>query len=695
MYHFIIIILSVLSYLLGWQVWISDFKLLTGHYNYRLQAAQFLTYVSAVVSALLFVCPLSMHIGDWLSVIFTAIMVACATYACEFFVSKINGRVLIWSVRFVVALAICVLNDGISGLWCCALMGLIARNSPLGVPYAKDVVIAHRIPRKVQSLSYRLEEADSFAGRKKPISECPVYNVSDYGIVPGSDSNLLVRLQEMIDEVGAKGGGRIFFPQGRYEFKVSKECFIRINHSHITLEGEIDAEGRPLAELYALGATVDGTRNPWISPFFITTGEQIQPSNIFFGLQFNNRSEVFTQSSSLTDPGSDGSILTPQFATNVVAPSMQGQSVLHVEDSSQCGRYIMIGLYNTTADGNLIKEILGVDVLRSEWTAALRAGREEAPSFQWLVEVEKVVDEHTLQLSRPLLRDIPMHYSPKLYNVEMLEDVNIINLKVNCSWNGMFHHHGIPLYYSVAQSQAMDYGWNGICMKRVAHGSISNVEIRNFTNPLYVFDSRNITAEHVTIGGNDGHQGIKIYQHACDNLFRDITFTAHFADMMGGEGNAYGNVFENVVYRNPVFKPVDFDFHGFSEGPMSPPAYNLFCSVAGFRRIQSGAGRDMLPGCAQHNSWNHIVTEGERKGEPLFIDLTYKPKTGVIRIVTAVGYSVAVMLKLRSFSPAGFVATLGRKLSDMDAIAIDVNEHQQFFVNSHLQNISTTCKYST
>ena len=31
----------------------------------------------------------------------------------------------------------------------------------------------------------------------------------------------------------------------------------------------------------------------------------------------------------------------------------------------------------------------------------------------------------------------------------------------------------------------MDYGWNAINMKRVAHGAISNVIIQNYTNPFY------------------------------------------------------------------------------------------------------------------------------------------------------------------------------------------------------------------
>ena len=91
-------------------------------------------------------------------------------------------------------------------------------------------------------------------------------------------------------------------------------------------------------------------------------------------------------------------------------------------------------------------------------------------------------------------------------------------------WNGLFHHHGLPLYYSVAQAQKMDYGWNAINMKRVAHSTVEDVEIKDFTTPLYVQDSREVTIQHIAIKGYDGHQGIKVYCHTCDCLFQHIDF---------------------------------------------------------------------------------------------------------------------------------------------------------------------------
>jgi hypothetical protein len=206
--------------------------------------------------------------------------------------------------------------------------------------------------------------------------------------------------------------------------------------------------------------------------------------------------------------------------------------MLSVEDSSMIGKYILLGMYNTTPDGNLIKELLGVDDLRPEWTTAQRAGAEEAPSFQWLVEVKQVIDKHTIELCRPLLRDCLMKYEPAIYHVDMLEDIHIRRLRISSRWNGLFRHHGFPIYYSVSQAQEMDYGWNAINMKRVAHATVEDVEIKDFTNPLYVQDSREVTVDYMTVRGYDGHQGIKVYCHTCDCLFQHIDFYCHYADMM-------------------------------------------------------------------------------------------------------------------------------------------------------------------
>lgn len=696
-------IITFFLVLVGLQIQVNEWKLLTGKYNYHISIPQYVTYTCT-----LFAAAIALH--DILFVSSLTVIIACAITLAIFFVSEwaisyINPSVcrFSWYWRFI-ATGLCtilayrltmLLNDSVFPYLPFVLAGIYLRNTPFGITHGKNLWIAShlkRTPNADFSVFYRednIEPDCSYAGCKKDHEQTKRYDVSEHGIYPSPRYDLSEPIQELINMVGESGGGTIYFPKGKYYINTTGNGFLQINHSNITLEGEVDKEGKPIAELINCAPTVRGHKNPWISPFMITTGEALQPSNEFWGLQFRKRKSNFTRSNSLSDPGSDGNILTPEFATRITRDSLLGDTILHVEDSSTIGKYIMLGMYNTTNDGNLIKDILGMSELREEWAVANRAGEEQAPSYQWLIEVKEIIDEHTVELVRPLLRDCKMEYEPEVYNVELLENIVIRNLKFNSTWSGLFRHHGFPLYYSIPRTQQMDYGWNAINMKRTAHSEISNIEIRNFTNPIYIMDSRNVTVKDIQIKGYDGHQGLKIYVHACDNLFENITFENHFADMMGGEGNAYANVFHNIIYKNPVFKPVDYDFHGFSEAPMSPPADNIFTHIYGFRYMKSAGAITHLPSCAQGNIWHNTITEGEKEGDHLFYAMTYRQKKGLIRIITAIGYSVAIIQKTHNISPVAFAKNVMWKLHAIDETGVPRRLHKTLFPKSNVTGIKT------
>lgn len=638
----------IAAWFIGCQIYNKDFQLLTGLYNYRIGLAQTVTYMATLVTIFTLICDVE-GIGLQLGLGLLGLFVAALS---EFLLSRVQTSSVCLNngVRIVavIAVAASLAIWGHAAYLPFFLMGWYVRNVTFGVPHRNSLVLAKLLTRSVKKEACEEVEVDipakipdfSHVGNhQRKMTQLPIYDVSERGIIPDTKEDLTGRVQQLIDEIGEQGGGTLFFPKGKYHFnKSGKKQFLQVNHSNITIEGETDGKGYPLTELVNCGSLVSGKKYPWLSPFFITTGEQIQESNMFFGLQFRKRKEMVMRSGSMSDPGSDGTILTPDFACLVTEGSKRGDDVLHVEDARKIGKYIMLGMYNTDKDASLLKDILGQDTIRPEWQAASRAGEEEAPSFQWLIEVKEIIDEHTIRLVQPLWRDCDICYEPAVFNVLMLENITIKNLKLSSTWNGMFRHHGHKRYYNVAQAQDMDYGWNGINMKRVAHGNIENVVFKNFTNPLYVMDSRNVSCEHLVIKGHDGHQGIKIYEHACDNLFRHIIFYNHYADMMGGEGNAYGNVFSDVKYLNPCFKPVDYDFHGFSEGPMSPPSYNLFENVYGFAHIRSSGSEHMMPSCARENVWWNCVCEGEKKGSQIFSqhyhpELTKKDKALIIKKV--------------------------------------------------------------
>jgi hypothetical protein len=230
----------------------------------------------------------------------------------------------------------------------------------------------------------------------------------------------------------------------------------------------------------------------------------------------------------------------------------------------------------------------------------------------------------------------------------------------------------------------MDYGWNAINMKRVAHGFMNNVVIENFTNALYIQDSRNLSIENVKICGNDGHQGIKLYGHSADNLFRNILFENHYADMMGGEGNCYGNVFTNISYANSENKYVDFDFHGFSEGPFSPPSYTLFDNIHGFSGIKGGGALYNQPACASFNVWWNINSDGYDGTPYLFINECYNKKNKVEIFLSSLKHVIVSCIRKKRISIDLIKKEYRYNKKNKQKLSKDRETHYQFFKSSVL-----------
>lgn len=685
------VIISIGLYLIGVQIYDADFKLLTGKYNYKIELCQFLTYIASACSlGLLYLDISHLEVGILIGNLIIAYFLSLTI---EFFLSKLNSqkRFVSLSIRcFVVLLSsIALLKSEMWTYTFFVLQGWYMRNCNFGAVHIKDLTIAAYLKRWTRYQVMTSKNASeipceipcfAYAGNNKVMPQLKEYNVADYGIKPNTGTDLIKIIQALIDEVGKKGGGKIFFPKGIYKFNNNGYQFLKINYSNISIEGELSERGEQLTTFINCGNLAREDKHPWLSPFFITTGESLQESNMFWGLQFRKRKMRTMRSASMSDPGSNGNILTPPFATKVIKTSYKGEEIIYVEDSAKVGNYIILGLYNTDKQASLLKDILGLDSMRSEWQTASRAGEEEAPSFQWLIEVKEIIDEHTIKLVQPLWRDCDMKYEPAVFNAEMLENISISNLKICSTWNGLFRHHGHKRYYNMSQAIEMDYGWNAINMKRVAYGTVKNVIVENFTNPLYVLDSRNISCENIIIKGYDGHQGIKIYEHACDNLFRNIKFYNHYADMLGGEGNAYGNVFSEIYYLNPSYKPADFDFHGFSEGPMSPPSHNLFELIFGFSRIHCSGAIYNLPSCAQYNVWWNCLTEGEKKGCFIY-NMGYLTKLTFRQFTKILIYTLATCVKNKKNSTVStaFQENLYKRKSE---IVIPI-EKQSCLIKNH------------
>jgi len=302
--------------------------------------------------------------------------------------------------------------------------------------------------------------------------------------------------------------------------------------------------------------------------------------------------------------------------TTVVETAPKGSRTIKVEDSSgmAAGDVILLSLRNTTDRGDLIYELMApIQEFHELQKTARSAGKLRAASYQWLVEVEKVPDGKTLILKQPLRRDFNMRFLPEVHAAPMLLRIGIEDIQFISDWTGPYSHHGHGIKRcTLADKVEVDYGWKAICFTRVAHGWIRNVSIENYTVPVTLQDSRNVTVQDVVINDPEnigGHYGIKCYSHACDNLIEDVQINSYRTHGTGVEGNSYGNVFRNITFSQDSSHISEYDSHGFCDAPFSPPACNLFENIIGQGSISGGGAKHNLPHASQYNTfWNCKIT---------------------------------------------------------------------------------------
>ncbi|WP_256011453.1 DUF4955 domain-containing protein [Desertivirga xinjiangensis] len=462
----------------------------------------------------------------------------------------------------------------------------------------------------------------SYAGYHYGEKELPgklknIVDVSRHGVLPNGSQDCTERVQQIIDSLGKAGGGTVWFPKGRYLLNMdsTQKKFIQINYSNIIIKGE--GQGKDGSVFFMGNDLLQFDRHPWLSPFLFQTAYSLQGSDGFWGIDYPEATKAQLEK----QPKQKGIFYTAKILTQVSAAASKGSQIIKVKSSSgiKAGDVILMGMYNTSADGNLIKELLKpYKNFEAHHKVANEAGILKAPSFQWLVEVESVVNSSTIKLRQPLRQDIKMVYQPVIAEAPMLKEIGIEDIRIESAWKGVYCHHGC-LKSTKYESAMMDYGWNAINFCRVAHGWIKNVTMVDFTNPTYLLDSRNLTVTGLRMEGHDGHSGIKIYGHASDNLIQNSDFYSNYTHILSGEGNAMGNVFTSINYHRSDKVPGDFDFHGFIDGRFSPPSHNLFENIKGFHQISGGGGVSKLPHAGNYNTWWNIETKGHKSSREVFV----------------------------------------------------------------------------
>ncbi|MDC0584806.1 glycoside hydrolase family 55 protein, partial [Bacteroidales bacterium] len=297
------------------------------------------------------------------------------------------------------------------------------------------------------------------------------YDVTDFGAVPNDGVEDSKAIQIAIDNIGKNGGGILNFPKGRFLVNMDSNILnnIQINYSNVVLRGSgSDTTGTIIFTGSSTHHQQDTT--PYLSQFVFHSGLNLFGTDRFYTVDEE-----------------------PEFA-RLTADFKKGESIIALKKTEglKAGEFLIIAMKNTTTDGNLTKELMNPLDFEPFQTSYSEAGKISAPSFQWMVEIEQVIDEQRVKLKQPSRRDILTKFDAFVVNVPMLKNIGVENMRFECAYQGGYKHHLSPEH---------DYGWGAVCLHRVAHGWIKNLHIHNYTQTTHLVNSRNVSISDITITG--------------------------------------------------------------------------------------------------------------------------------------------------------------------------------------------------
>lgn len=404
--------------------------------------------------------------------------------------------------------------------------------------------------------------------------------VSDFGAIADDGQDDTQAIQDAIDAAGKiKGGAVVSFPAGTFHVNMdsSKLDIIRINYSNIILRGA--GSGKNGTVIFSGSQTTQAEDNsPWLSPFVFHTGLNLFGTDRFFSVH-----ELDTYAKLTKD-----------------AKKGDSRLVLETTEGLKFGDYLMVSMRNTTDKGDLMNHMMHPLEYEEFQTSYSEAGINGDASFQYIVQLDRVIDEHTISIKQPLHNDILTQFRAKVSRVPMLAGIGIEGFHFECDYQGGYKHH---------LTREHDYGWGAICMHRVAHGWVSNVSMHNYVQNVHLVNSRNVTVNDITMTGLDGHYGVKMYSSS-DNLVENIDVKAKYTHGPGLEGCCFGNVYRNIQLKHP--SPVDF--HGISDVGFCPPMYNLYENMKNLTAAAGGGAPQNIPHAGEYNVFWNLEMSGIKHG---------------------------------------------------------------------------------
>jgi len=474
---------------------------------------------------------------------------------------------------------------------------------------------------------------------------------SKYGAIPDDNNDDRDAIQAAINDVGSRGGGVVFFPEGRYNIRGGKATdVIQIKHDNIILRGVgKDERGRQDTILFLERDSSEG--------------KQGQPGTIDNDIRQNALIQIM------------GNESAQQLAV-LTQNAYRGDTIIEVDDTSSLyeGRVIRIELVDPLNLDNpdpsqidLIGKLTEPRQIQEheDYTYA----KDYVKTIYWIARVKRVISSTKVELNHPLRVDHLLRYKPRIINFnEALTGIGIEDLGLESDWPGQFVHHKPYPYWrknkdSVRETQEQDYRWVGIWVCRAVDCWIDNVDLRDFTQGIIMTHASYLTVQDITLWGTEGHAGITLSM-SFNNLFKNIDLVQRTVHPLSLRCWCCGNVFTQCTAHYDkrdhlsATAPV-IDFHGIF------PYENLFECLKGFY-VSSGGLEAVHPHSGVRNVFWNITTppQIDRYPDPPCVDDEFFNANFVDRDVMYKEYPQSFVVGIRAPEGSDLIVKVAGKSTD-------------------------------
>lgn len=369
----------------------------------------------------------------------------------------------------------------------------------------------------------------SYAGyarseRPIPIVTGPIFNVTDYGALPNDGKEDYAGIQAAINAAQEKGGGVVFFPQGKFLINEKKPVPgdpvrppITITGNNIVLRGSGTNQNGTL--LYCRYNRTKG-----LAP------------NIYAAGGFGRRN----------------------FLTKVTQSAARGGYKLQVNSSVKlkAGDYIVLTLNDAKAfNADLIapyQSSFNKFKNRMKW---MESGKFINESHQI-----KSVNGKTITLAEPLRHTVDSKYNWEIRSRAYKEGFGLENMRLEGNSTPNFIHHNPAGGSNINPNTGLtekDYhngGFKAITVTNYVNAWVRNVTLKNWSNGVAINYSLNVTVEDVRLVGHPGHNSVQAFK-SHNILFNRITDEAKFWHGPEVSHTSSGCVFRDCAWGS--WSPLD------------------------------------------------------------------------------------------------------------------------------------------